>query len=111
VRWWPRPQNNAFISAEHGEEEGGTDFIVTAGERHLKFWSFRRQTRREGPALCLRSYSMGKVTAVEAPKVHRCVVVLDPSADKAAAGAHAWDAVTPRRCGVCAPRGSLPHLT
>ena len=41
IRWCPVPQDSGFISRDH---IGDCDLIVTAGSRHLKYWSFRRPT-------------------------------------------------------------------
>ena len=94
ICWAPRAHNNGFISADHASDEG-TDLICTVGERHLKFWSFRRVQPRgaEGPNLVVRAYSMGKVT-VEPAKAHRCVVILDPAAGGSREST--WDAPAPR---------------
>ena len=90
IRWAPRPQNNAFICSDHEDED--TDLIVTAGERHLKFWSFCRTTGaarnrdKDKPVLAVRASSMGKMgDTIEAAKTHRCVVLLDPASASATA--------------------------
>ena len=46
--WCSAPQATAFISSSHSA--GKNDLFVTAGERTLKFWSFKRPVRIGGSA-------------------------------------------------------------
>lgn len=46
--WCSTPQATAFISTSHAS--GRNDLFVTAGERTLKLWSFRRPVRVGGSA-------------------------------------------------------------
>lgn len=46
--WCSTPQATAFISASHAS--GKNDLFITAGERTLKLWSFKRPKRLGGSA-------------------------------------------------------------
>jgi hypothetical protein len=79
LRWGPGQQNTEHICSDHAAAGGGggggdCDILCTAGERHLKFWSFQRPSPRSGllGSLMPRAYRMGKIS-VDAPRVQRCL--------------------------------------
>lgn len=68
LAWCPQPQYTGYINRNH---DGINDFFVTAGVRHIKFWSFQRPGSDEkcGNAECmsykLPSYSKVKIKGIE----------------------------------------------
>lgn len=64
IKWMdycPAPAHTEYITREHA---GLCDLFVTAGEHHLRIWSFRRpdNTNNEPASLKYKAGAMGKVT-------------------------------------------------
>ena len=91
LKWSPTQQYTEFISREHS---GPCDLLCTAGERHIRVWSFRRPVGAVGSgvrgvppsspvdaSLVFRAPTMGKNAAVTAAKVYTCCA-FSPCADK-----------------------------
>lgn len=86
ISWGSSSIATPFITKEHGDL---CDFFCTAGERHLRFWSFQRPplSSSSPPAkgsgsLRFKAGRMGKITEQQA-KVYNCVCVLSQSLDRA----------------------------
>eukprot|EP01038_Epipyxis_sp_PR26KG_P012826 gene12826-17196_t len=68
LKYCPGMQYTDYISQEHS---GLCDVFATAGERHIKLWSFRRPTNDQPASLICRGMTIGKAQ-VTAAKVYLC---------------------------------------
>jgi WD40 repeat protein len=79
LSYCPNFQHTSFICKNHqaAAQSHDCDLIVTAGHRHLKFWSFQRPSKSVridlAEQLQSRTYSMGTIRGIDAPKIFTTV--------------------------------------
>lgn len=92
IKWLaycPAQQHCEYITREHA---GLCDLFVTAGEHHLKIWSFRRGNNSEAPSLQYKGVTMGKSSS-SAAKCYTCALFVpceDKSFDMIASGTNGY---------------------